>query len=152
MRTWPAIKRNASRFRVDFAFQLTAEELVNLKSHSVTSSLISTKDQRDIENRSQNVTGSHGGRRKRPTVFTEHGTLMAANVLRSRTAERMSVFVIRAFIRLREHAVANAVILKRLAEIDKTLLQHDAALRDVYRKLQTLLSLPPDAPKRRIGF
>jgi hypothetical protein len=64
----------------------------------------------------------------------------------------MSVFVIRGFIRLREHAVANAVILKRLAEIDKTLLQHDAALRDVYRKLQTLLSLPPDAPKRRIGF
>jgi len=77
---------------------------------------------------------------------------MAANVLRSHEAIRMSVFVIRAFVRLREQATANAVILKRLAEIDKTLLQHDAALRDVYRKLQPLLAPPPETPKRRMGF
>lgn len=64
----------------------------------------------------------------------------------------MAVFVIRAFVRLREQAAANAVILKRLEEIDKTLLQHDTALRDVYRKLQTLLASPPQLPKRRIGF
>jgi hypothetical protein len=64
----------------------------------------------------------------------------------------MSICVTRVFVRLREQATANAVILKRLAEIDKTLLQHDAALRDVYRKLQVLLAPPPDAPKRRIGF
>ena len=77
---------------------------------------------------------------------------MAANVLRSERAVQMSIFVIRAFVRLREHVTANAAILKRLAEIDKTLLQHDAALRDVYRKLQMLLAPPPEAPKRRIGF
>ena len=88
----------------------------------------------------------------RPWAFTEHGALMAANVLRSPRAMRMSVFVIRAFVRLREEANANALILKRLAEIDKTLLQHDAVLRDVYRKLQTLLAPPPETPKRRIGF
>ena len=64
----------------------------------------------------------------------------------------MSIFVIRAFVRLREQATANAIILKRLAEIDTTLLQHDAALRDVYRKLQLLLAPPSEAPKRRIGF
>ena len=64
----------------------------------------------------------------------------------------MSIFVIRAFVRLREQATANAIILKRLAEIDRTLLQHDAALRDVYRKLQPLLASPFEAPKRRIGF
>jgi hypothetical protein len=85
-------------------------------------------------------------------VFTEHGALMAANVLRSERAVHMSIYVTRVFVRLREQATANAVILKRLAEIDKTLLQHDAALRDVYRKLQMLLAPPPDAPKRRIGF
>jgi hypothetical protein len=85
-------------------------------------------------------------------VFTEHGALMAANVLRSERAVQMSICVTRVFVRLREQATANAVILKRLAEIDKTLLQHDAALRDVYRKLQVLLAPPPDAPKRRIGF
>ncbi len=77
---------------------------------------------------------------------------MAANVLRSERAVQMSIFVIRAFVRLREHVAANAAILKRLAEIDRTLLQHDAALRDVYRKLQPLLAPPSEPPKRRIGF
>ena len=77
---------------------------------------------------------------------------MAANVLRSPNAVRMSVFVVRAFVRLREPLAANAAILKRLAEIDQTLLQHDSALRELYRKLQPLLAPPPEAPKRRIGF
>ena len=77
---------------------------------------------------------------------------MVANILRSDQAVHMSVFVIRAFVRLREQIAANAAILKRLAEIDKTLLQHDAGLRDIYRKLLPLLQPPPDPPKRRIGF
>ena len=77
---------------------------------------------------------------------------MAANILRSARAVQMSVFVVRAFVRLREQVAANAAILKRLAEIDKTLLQHDAALRDLYQKLLPLLQPPPEAPKRRIGF
>jgi hypothetical protein len=64
----------------------------------------------------------------------------------------MSIYVIRAFVRLREQIAANRAILQRLAEIDKTLLQHDTALRDVYRKLLPLLQPPPDSPKRRIGF
>lgn len=87
-----------------------------------------------------------------PLAFTEHGALMAANVLNSTEAVEMSVFVIRAFMRAREHLSANSAILKRLAEIDKTLLQHDSALRDVYRKLLPMLQPPPDPPKRRIGF
>lgn len=77
---------------------------------------------------------------------------MAANVLRSERATQMSIYVIRAFVRLRERIAANASILKRLAEIDGTLLQHDAALRDIYRKLLPLLQPPPDPPRRRIGF
>ena len=77
---------------------------------------------------------------------------MAANVLRSDRAVQMSVYVIRAFVRLREQISANQAILKRLAEIDKILLQHDTALRDIYRKLLPLLQPPPDPPKRRIGF
>ena len=77
---------------------------------------------------------------------------MAANILRSEQAVRMSVYVIRAFVRLRGALAANAAILKRLAEIDRSLLQHDAALRDIYRKLLPLLQPPPDPPKRRIGF
>ena len=77
---------------------------------------------------------------------------MAANVLRSRRAVQMSVYVIRAFVRLREQIAANHAVLKRLAEIDKTLLQHDTVLRDIYRKLLPLLQPPSDPPKRRIGF
>jgi hypothetical protein len=129
-----AVKRNVDRFPVDFAFQLSAAG--------------------DKLRWSQIVTTSQKYRRSglRPWVFAEHGALMAANVLRSERAVQMSIFVIRAFVRLREHVAANAAILKRLAEIDRTLLQHDAALRDVYRKLQPLLAPPFEAPKRRIGF
>jgi len=64
----------------------------------------------------------------------------------------MSLFIIRAFVKLREEQVANAAILKRLAEIDRTLLQHDAALRDIYRKLLPLLVPPPEPKRREIGF
>jgi hypothetical protein len=77
---------------------------------------------------------------------------MAANILRSERAIQMSVFVVRTFVRLREHVAANQTILKRLAEIDKTLLEHDSALTDVYEKLLPLLQPAPDEPKRRIGF
>jgi hypothetical protein len=93
-----------------------------------------------------------GGRRYRPYAFTEHGALQAANILNSANAVRMSVFVIRAFVKIREQLVTNAAILKRLAEIDKTLLVHDSALRDLYQKLLPLLSPPPEPPRRRIGF
>jgi hypothetical protein len=77
---------------------------------------------------------------------------MAANILRSARARQMSVFVIRAFVRMREELATNTTILKRLAEIDKTLLVHDSALRDVYHKLLPLLAPPPDLPKPKIGF
>ena len=77
---------------------------------------------------------------------------MAANILRSEHATQMSGFVIRAFVRMREQVAANTAILKRLAEIDQSLLEHDTALRDIYRKLLPLLEPPPDPPKRRIGF
>lgn len=168
-----AVKRNAERFPVDFAFQLTAAELKLLRSQFVTSSqqtaseranspnssqaAMSSLRSRDItavnaQNWSQFATSSHGGRRYRPWAFTEHGAVMAANILRSEQAIHMSVFVVRAFVRLREHVVANQAILKRLAEIDRTLLQHDSALLDLYEKLLPLLQPLPDLPKRRIGF
>ncbi len=64
----------------------------------------------------------------------------------------MSVFVIRAFVKMREDLAANAAILKRLAETDKTLLLHDSALRDIYQKLRPLLEPPSSPPKPEIGF
>ena len=85
-------------------------------------------------------------------AFTEHGAIMAATVLNSPDAVTMSVFVVRAFIQMREQLVANTAILKRLAEIDKTLLEHNQSLSVIWHKLQPLLQPLPDPPKRRIGF
>ena len=149
-----ATKRNRQRFPVDFAFQLTSAETANLRSQFATSSLQNHDSYEKAPMWSQFATTS---RRRRgpdfsPWSFTEHGALMAANVLRSKRAVHMSIYVIRAFVRLREQIAANEAILKRLAEIDKTLLQHDASLRDIYRKLLPLLQPPPQPPKRRMGF
>jgi hypothetical protein len=77
---------------------------------------------------------------------------MAATVLNSPEAVKMSVFVVRAFVQMREHLAANAAILKRLAEIDKTLLEHDQALGVIWQQIQPLLAPTPDPPKPRIGF
>jgi hypothetical protein len=93
-----------------------------------------------------------GGRRHRPYAFTEHGALQAASVLNSPQAVQMSLYVIRAFVKMREELTANATILKRLAEIDKSIFLHDSALRDIFQKLRPLLAPPPAPPKRRIGF
>lgn len=129
-----AIRRNTERFPDDFLFRLSTEEWTFLRSQIVTSS-------------------SHGGRRHRPLVFTEHGAIMAATVLNnSPQAVAMSVYVVRAFIRLRNELLANTTLEKRLAHIEKTLIAHDGVLRDIYEKLRPLLLPPPETPKRRIGF
>ena len=131
-----AVKRNASRFPEDFRFQLTNEEVENLISQNAISS------------------GTHGGLRKRPWVFTEHGALMAANALRSEKAVEMSLYLVRAFVQMREALLANTTILKRLAEIDRRLVEHDSVLREVVERLQPLLDAPAvdDAKKPKIGF
>ena len=150
-----AFKRNRNRFPADFAFQLTAVEFESLRSQFATSNAQVPQVLDSLwRNWSQFATSSsrHRGRSYLPWAFTEHGVLMVANVLRTDRAVQMSVFLVRAFVRLREQVAANTAILKRLAEIDKTLLQHDEALRDLYRKLLPLLQPPADPPRRRIGF
>ncbi len=140
-----AIKRNAARFPSDFLFRLTAEEWTALRSQFVT-----LKSQ---NLRSQIVTSSpHGGRRYRPLAFTEHGAIMAATILNSARAVAMSVYVIRAFVRMRNELLANTALEKRLMHIEKMLLAHDAGLRDIYEKIRPLLLPPAEPPKRRIGF
>jgi hypothetical protein len=140
-------RRNHARFPQDFAFRLTQAEWTALRSQIGTEALPTNL-------KSQIATSSfaHGGRRKLPVAFTEHGALMAANILNSPRAAAMSVYVIRAFVKLREDIAANATILKRLAEIDKTLLVHDVTLREILQKLRPLLEPPPLPPKPEIGF
>jgi hypothetical protein len=130
-------RRNKAKFPADFAFQLTAAEWERLRSQNAT-----LKNQR----------GAH--RKYRPIVFTEHGALQVANILNSKTAAAMSVFIIRAFIKMRQLTELGDAILKRLAEIDSTLLTHDAALRDIYEKLLPFVDTPEieEVPQREIGF
>jgi hypothetical protein len=146
------VQRNREKFPKDFCFQLNRDEAANLKSQFATSSLATTKPQLSKSNSAQIVMSRHGGARKRPWVFTEHGALMAANVLRSPRATEMAIYVVRAFVKQREILTTNITILKRLAEIDKTLLEHDSALHILWKRLQPLLAPPPEPPKRRIGF
>lgn len=129
-----AFKRNQTRFPTDFAFQITAQEWRSLRSQIVT------------------LKGRGRHRKYLPRVFTEHGAIMAATILNSERAVAMSVYVVRAFVRMRKEMLANTTLGKRLAEIEKTLITHDTALRDVYQKLKPLLLPPPEKPKRRIGF
>lgn len=149
-----AFKRNRHRFPDDFAFQLTPEEAENLRSQIATSSWDAPANPSNEANRSQSVASSsgHGGRRYSPWVFSEHGALMAANILRSKRAVEMSIYVVRAFVKQREALAANAEILKKLAVIDKTLIEHDSALQILWSRLKPLLTPPPDPPKRKIGF
>jgi hypothetical protein len=128
-----AVKRNATRFPEDFRFQLSREELADLKSQTVTSS------------------SGYGGHRKPPWAFTEHGAIMAASVLNSPRAVEMSVFVVRAFLRLRDIARSHAELGKQLALLERRVTAHDADLKKVFAAFRQLLETPaPD--RRRIGF
>ena len=130
-----AVRRNWKRFPPDFIFQVSPEVQANLISQTVISS-----------------SGGYGGRRKPVLAFTEHGAIMAATILRSPRAVVMSVYVVRAFVRMREELMTGAVIRKRLAEIDRRLVTHDVILKDIYEKLRPLLAPPPERPRREIGF
>jgi len=128
-----AVKRNSRRFPEDFCFRLTSSEDDALRCQS-------------------GISKGRGGRRYPPYVFTEHGAIMAASVLRSRKAEEMSLFVVRAFVKMRDQLVATKESARRLAEIEKQLVLHDTALIDLYEKIRPLLQPPKYPPKKRIGF
>lgn len=134
------VKRNKSRFPEDFMFRLTAAE---------ARKVISSRSQIATLKRGQNI-------KHLPYTFTEHGAIMVATILSTPQAVKMSVFVVRAFVRMREQLTANAAILRRLAEIDRTLLLHDKDLSALWDRLQLLLEPPDDEAadesKTEIGF
>ena len=129
-----AVKRNAERFPEDFMFRLTRTETEAL-------------------NRSQIVTGSQKHRDPRfpPFAFTEHGAIMAATVLNSPRAVEMSVYVVRAFVQLRELLASNTALARKLNELEGKLKNHDEAITAILSAIRELMNPPP--PKRRpIGF
>jgi ORF6N domain len=147
-----AIKRNRDRFPPDFMFQLTREEFGSLKSQ-VARSKPGNSSQFAMSS------GKHRGAAYRPYVFSEHGALQAANVLRSQRAVQMSVFVIRAFVKMREALRGTPELARKLADLEKKLTDrldvHEAAIVQVLREVMQILNPPAQPerpPRRRIGF
>lgn len=131
------VRRNEKRFPADFMFQLSAEEFSHLKSQSVMSS------------------GEHGGRRKRPLVFTEQGIAMLSGVLRSDRAIAVNIEIMRAFVELRRVAGSFDELQKRLdqmeLDIGARLSEHDEQLRQIFEALRQLIA-PPEKSRRQVGF
>jgi hypothetical protein len=127
------VKRNPDRFPPDFMFALSRQEFTALISQNATSK-------------------GRGGRRKLPNVFTEHGAIMAANVLSSSRAIEVSVYVVRAFVRLREMTIANTEVAAKLQELERKVAGHDKAIRSLVTAIRRLMEAPLPLPRRAIGF
>ena len=125
-----AVKRNADRFPEDFMFQLTDDEVVGLRFHFETSKR------------------GRGGRRYAPYAFTEQGVAMLSSVLRSPRAVQVNIAIMRTFVRLREMLLSNAELARKLAALEN---KYDAQFKVVFDAIRELM-LPPDPPRRKIGF
>jgi len=128
------VRRNAARFPESFAFRLTEEEFARLMSQFATSNK------------------GRGGRRKLPWVFTEHGALQLANVLRSKTAVQASIRVVQAFVAMREQLAAHKELAAKLAELERRIAGHDEAIRDLFETIRQLIEPPLPEKRREIGF
>jgi hypothetical protein len=127
------VKRNQERFPADFMCKLNEKEDRALRSQIATSNK------------------TRGGRRYLPYAFTEHGAIMAATILNSEQAVQMSVFVVRAFVRLREMLGKNRKLAGKITELERRLDTHDSTIQDLIDAIKELMT-PPDLPRKRIGF
>lgn len=160
-----AVKRNRDKFPSDFLFELTRSEADTLQStvyqsHAPNRSQFVTGSTGD-ENamRSQFVTASKRNIRHLPFAFTEHGAIMAATVLKSPQAVQMSVFVVRAFVKMRAAFTDTRELARKLAALEKELTArldtHETAIVGVLQRIMALLdppAAPPEPPKREMGF
>jgi len=134
-----AVKRAPERFPLDFSFILKPQDVASLRSQNATSK-------------------GRGGRRYVPRVFTEHGAIMAANVLNSPRAVQMSVFVVRAFVKMREVLLQNKELAAKLQELEHKLTSrldnHEKAIVHILDEIKKLMEPPPEpeTKRRQIGF
>ena len=128
-----AVRRNKNRFPNDFMFQLSEEE----KSDVVTNCdhLLNLKFSTQL-----------------PFAFTEHGALMAASVLNTERAVQVSVFVVRAFVKIRELVTTHKDLAIKLKELEHRVGAHDKAIVELVQTIKKLMAPPPPKPKRQIGF
>jgi hypothetical protein len=129
------VRRNLARFPRDFMFQLTNQELAILRSQFATSS-----------------SRPWGGRRYRPYAFTEHGAIMAATILNTPQATEISVYVVRAFVRMRELASTHKELAAKIAALEHRIDSHDETIVDILAAIRQLMAPPEPKKKRPIGF
>jgi hypothetical protein len=129
-----AVKRNPTRFPSDFMFQLTEQEVADLRSQFVTSS---------------SSAGNWGGRRTAPYVFTEQGVAMLSSVLRSERAVKANVEIMRAFVRLRELVGHNEALARRIDALES---KYDRQFKLVFDAIRELMTPLQPARRRPIGF
>jgi len=135
MRLNEQVKRNLKRFPEDFMFQLTTEEWVDLISQNAIS-------------RQQNELNKWGGRRKLPYAFTEHGTIMLASVLNSERAVFASIYIVRAFVKLREFMEINKELSRKIEELEE---KYDKQFSVVFQAIKELIH-KKNEPLPPIGF
>ena len=128
-----AVERNKERFPDDFAYLLTTQEVANLISQIVISS------------------SAWGGRRKAPRAFTEHGVAMLSSVLRSPTAVRVNIEIMRAFVRIRRLMATPGELVEQLTRLAETVQLHDEQIKTIVQVIGKLTERPQE-PRRRIGF
>jgi hypothetical protein len=128
-----AVRRNAERFPKSFAFQLTALEFANLQP-------------------GYSKTKSHGGTRKLPWVFSEHGALQLASVLNSKTAIEASIRVVQVFVSMRDQLAAHKELAGKLAELEGRITGHDEALQNLFEAIRQLIKPPLPENRKQIGF
>jgi hypothetical protein len=148
-----AVKRNRDRFPDDFMFQLTTEEVLILRSQTVTSSMQGTGNQEVMNNWSQIVTSSrkHRGAKYRPYAFTEEGVAMLSSVLKSKRAVNVNIAIMRAFVKLRRVLETNRELARKFSELERRVGKHDEEIAAILEAIRQLMA-PPDKPRREIGF
>jgi ORF6N domain len=127
------LSRNKDRFPVDFAYQRTTQEFTILMSQNAISS------------------SGHGGRRKLPWVFTEQGVAMLSSVLKSPTAVRVNIEIMRTFVRLRRLLATPGGLVEQLKKLADTVQLHDDQIKVISQVLQQMIEKPAPS-RRRIGF
>ena len=158
------VRRNVDRFPSDFVFQLEPLEITHFRLQCAALSVQPSDSKEDNMNRSQFATSSsrHRDPRFRPYAFTEHGAIMVATVLNSPQAIQMSVFVVRAFVRMHQMLSVPHDLSRKLAELEGKLTArldgHETAITEVLQQIMLLLNPPPapdqphDPPAKQIGF
>ena len=135
-----AVKRNIERFPADFMFQLTQEEVENLRSQFVTSSS-------DLKSQIA-ISSSHGGRRTLPYAFTEQGVAMLSSVLRSQRAVEVNIAIIRTFVQLRSLMQSNKLLAEKIEKLEE---KYDQNFQIIFDAIKQLISAD-SIPTKELGF